>query len=132
MKNGVKGEAGYSEWRTVAIEDSGGVSEYIASIQNVRADTPGGLALTAEGKIAGFRSLTKASDVERSAFDGEDYVVVEGLRTPIAEKVQDYNEDNGTWIDLAAAKGYSDTMEVYYSGTLGADAKVRVITVGGR
>lgn len=41
-----------------------------------------------------------------------------------------YNDDNGTWIDLATAKGYDETLTVYYSGTLGGNAKVRVIAVG--
>ena len=38
-----------------------------------------------------------------------------------------YNTDNGQWITLAQAKAYTDTFTVYYSSTLGTDAKVRVI-----
>ena len=88
------------------------------------------MAVTAGGKAAGFQSVTKATDVSRSAFDGEEHVVLEGVRVPIASDVQVYNGDSGAWIDLAAAKGYSYTMTLYYSGTLGGDAKVRVIVVG--
>lgn len=68
--------------------------------------------------------------VARSAFDGEDYAVIDGIRIPIAGNVQIYNADSGQWITLAQAKGYSDTMTVYYSGTLGASAKVRLVVVG--
>ena len=127
--SGQKGGEDYSEWRTLAIESSAGTSPYCASVQTVR-ETFGGLAITAGGKIAGVETLTKVDNVSRSAFDEEDYVVLEGIRVPISDSVQVYNDDNDTWIDLAAAKGYSDTLTVYYSGVLGGDAKVRVIAVG--
>lgn len=117
-------------WKTIAIESSAGTSAYCASIKSVRDGSFGGLAVTAGGKLAGFQSLTKVTDVSRSAFDGEDYVVLDGVRVPISGDVQVYNDDNDTWIDLAAAKGYSDTLTVYYSGKLGGDAKARVIVVG--
>ena len=92
-------------------------------------NTFGGLAVTAGGRVAGFQELTKAAGVPRSDFSGE-YVVLDGVRVPISDSVQVYNDDNGTWIDLATAKGYDETLTVYYSGTLGGNAKVRVIAVG--
>lgn len=127
--SGKEGGEDYSEWKTVAIEDSSGTSLYCASAQSLR-DTFGGLAVTAGGKIAGFQTLTRVKDVSRSDFDGEDHVVLKGVRVPISDTVQVYNRDNDTWIDLITAKGYSDTMTVYYSGALGGNAKVRVVTVG--
>lgn len=127
--SGKEGSADYSQWQTVAMENSAGTSAYCATTQTLR-ETFGGLAVTAGGKIVGFQSLTEVTNVSRSAFDGEDYVVLEGFRVPIADDVQVYNEDTGTWIDLAGAKSYSDTLRVYYSGALGGDAKVRVIAVG--
>lgn len=129
--SGQKNSADYSEWKTIAIENGEGTSPYCAGTQEIRSGTFGGMAVTAGGKIAGIRSLTKVDGVSRSAFDGEDYVVLEDIRVPIAGNVQVYNGDNGAWIDLAAARGYADTMTVYYSGTLGGDAKARVIVVGG-
>lgn len=129
--SGKKGDEDYSEWKTVAIESSAGISEYSASVQPVRNDTFGGMAVTAGGKIAGFQSLTKVTDVSRSDFDGEDHVVLEGVRVPVSGEVQVYNGDTGAWIDLATAKGYDDTMTVYYSGILGENGKVRVVVVGG-
>ncbi len=129
--SGKKGDEDYSEWKTVAIESSAGISEYSASVQLVRNDTFGGMAVTAGGKIAGFQSLTKVTDVSRSDFDGEDHVVLEGVRVPVSGEVQVYNGDTGAWIDLATAKGYDDTMTVYYSGILGENGKVRVVVVGG-
>lgn len=128
--SGQKGSDNYTEWKTIAVENSAGTSASCASIQSFRDDF-GGLAVTPGGKIAGVRTLTEVKGVSRSAFDGEDYVVLEGIRVPIAENIQVYNEDNESWIDLAAARGYADTLRAYYSGTLGRDAKVRVIAVGG-
>ena len=127
--SGQKGSADYFEWKTVAIESGAGTSAYCASTQSVQ-NTFGGMAVTADGKIAGFQPLTKVTDVPRSAFDGEDYVVLDGVRVPISENVQVYNDDNDAWMGLTAAKGYADTLTAYYSGTLGGDAKVRVIVVG--
>lgn len=119
-----------SGWKTIAVESSAGTSTYCASTKTVREGSFGGLAVTAGGKAAGFQSLTKVNDVPRSDFDGEDYVVLDGIRVPIFGSVQVYNEDNDAWIDLATAKGYADTLTVYYSGKLGGDAKARIVTVG--
>lgn len=127
--DGQGGSGDNSQWQTVAIENADGTSSYCATTRTLR-ETFGGLALTAEGEIQGFQSLTKVTDVSRSSFDGEDYVMLEGFRVPIADGVQVYNEDTDTWIDLETAKGYSSTMTAYYSGALGGDAKVRVVVVG--
>ena len=116
-------------WKTVALENSTGTTAYCASTKTLRDDF-GGLAVTAGGKVAGFQTLTKAADVPRSAFDGNDYVVLDGLRVPISDTVQVYNDDTDTWTDLAGAKGYADVLTVYYSGKPGADAKVRVVVAG--
>ena len=72
-------------------------------------------------------TLTQSEDVARSSFDREDAVVVAGVRVPISDDVQVYNTDNSTWITLSQAKAYTDTFTIYYSGTLGTDAVVRVI-----
>ncbi|MFR1051602.1 MAG: hypothetical protein ACLSE7_07710 [Lachnospirales bacterium] len=79
----------------------------------------------------GLASLTKATGMVRTDFDGEDAVAIDGVRVPMASSLQVYNDDSNRWITLAEAKGYSDTMTVYYSGTLGGDAKVRLIVVRG-
>ena len=119
-----------SGWRTVAVENGAGTSAYCASTKSIYEGSFGGLAVTTGGKIAGFQALTKVANVSRSDFDGEDFVVLDGLRVPISDSIQVYNEDSGAWIDLASAKGYSDILTAYYSGKLGGDAKVRVIVVG--
>lgn len=130
VTNGKEGSEDYYEYRTLAVENSGGTTVYCASTQSVRSGAAGGLAVTAGEKIAGFAELTKVEKVARSAFDGEDYAVIDGVRVPIAGNVQVYNADSGQWITLAQAKGYSDTMTVYYSGALGTSAKVRLVVVG--
>lgn len=72
-------------------------------------------------------TLSQSKGVARSSFDGEEAVVVDEVRVPISDEVQVYNADNGTWVTLAQAKSYTDTFTIYYSGTLGTDAVVRVI-----
>ena len=131
VSSGERGTSEYYEYRTAAIENSDGLSAYCATLLSLRYGAVGGLAVTAGGKIAGSQNLTKVTDVSRRDFEGDDYVVLEGVRVPIADQVQVYNEDNDSWIDLDTARGYSDTLSIYYSGTLGGDAKVRLIVVGG-
>lgn len=127
VTSGKAGSDDYYEYKTLAVESSAGTSAYCASIQSVRAGAAGGLAVTAGGEVAGLASLTKVTDVARSDFDGVDAVAVNGVRVPLADELQVYNDDSGQWITLAEAKGYSSALTVYYSGTLGADAKVRLI-----
>ena len=114
-------------YQTVSLENSHGSTKDITTIQSLRSGTAGGLAVTAAGKIAGFESLTKVTGVSRSAFHWEEYVVLDGMQVPLAGELQVYNEDSETWTDLASARGYSETLTVYYSGTLGTDAKVRMV-----
>ena len=88
----------------------------------------GGIAVSSEGKAVEVVSLKKA-DVSRADFDGEEAVVVEGLRVPVSDGVEVYNQETG-WTTLSAAKSYGAELTVYYSGALGGDAVVRVVTVG--
>ena len=114
--------------RTVAVENSSGTTEdYITGSNSVRNNTVGGVAATSDGKTAGVVTLEEAEGVARSAFDGEDAVVLDGVRVSISDEVQVYNSDSGQWTSLSAAKSYADTFTVYYSGTIGEDAVVRVI-----
>ena len=87
----------------------------------------GGIAVSSDGKAVDIVTLERAGTVSRSDFDGEDYVVVEGVRVPVSDQVQVYNQDTGRWTTLADAKGAAESFYVYYSGSLGEDAVVRVI-----
>ena len=69
----------------------------------------------------------ESREISRSAFDGSDAVVLDGVRLPIRDAAEVYNSDTWLWTTLEAAKSYSDTFAVYYSGSLGSDAVVRVI-----
>ena len=89
----------------------------------------GGIAVSSEGKAVEVVSLKKA-DVSRADFDGEEAVVVEGLRVPVSDGGEVYNQETGRWTTLSAAKSYGAELTVYYSGALGGDAVVRVVTVG--
>lgn len=113
--------------RTVAVENSAGLSQECLTGTAVPDGQVGGLVPSSDGRVAGLLVLEEVEDVSRSAFDGTDTVTLSGAAVPISDEVQVYNTDNGQWITLAQAKAYTDTFTVYYSGTLGTDAKVRVI-----
>lgn len=112
---------------TVAVENSSGTSQNYITGQTVRDGAVGGIAVNGEGKAVAAVTLSRSRDVVRASFDGEDAVVVDGVRVPVSDDVQVYNADNSTWITLSQAKAYTDTFTIYYSGTLGTDAVVRVI-----
>ncbi len=112
---------------TVAVENSAGTTQDYLTGASVGYQSVGGVAATSDGRTAGVVTLDKVTDVARSAFDGEDAVVLDGVRVPVSDDVQVYNADSGQWITLGEAKAYTDTFTVYYSGTIGSDAKVRVI-----
>ena len=114
--------------RTVSVENSRASQAYITG-KTVRSGTMGGIAVSSEGKAVEVVSLKKA-DVSRADFDGEEAVVVEGLRVPVSDGVEVYNQETGRWTTLSAAKSYGAELTVYYSGALGGDAVVRVVTVG--
>lgn len=113
--------------RTVAVENSAVLSQECLTGTAVPDGQVGGLVPSSDGRVAGLLVLEEVEDVSRSAFDGTDTVTLSGAAVPISDEVQVYNTDNGQWITLAQAKAYTDTFTVYYSGTLGTDAKVRVI-----
>lgn len=127
-QSGGSGSLSYTN-ATVSVENSAGVSQSYLTGQSVRDGAIGGIAVNGEGKATAVVLLTETEDVARSAFNGEEAVVVNGVQIPISEDVQVCNIDNGSWITLAQAKAYADTFTVYYSGTPGQDAVVRVITV---
>ncbi|WP_130868621.1 S-layer homology domain-containing protein [Intestinimonas massiliensis (ex Afouda et al. 2020)] len=112
---------------TVSVENSAGTSQSYITGQTVRGGAMGGIAVSGEEKAVAVVTLSQSKDVARSSFDGEDAVVVNGVRVPISDDVQVRNGDNSSWITLPQAKAYTDTFTVYYSGTLGTDAVVRVI-----
>lgn len=112
---------------TVAVENSAGTSQSYITGQTVRNGAMGGIAVSGDGKAVAVVTLSQSKGVARSSFDGEEAVVVDEVRVPISDEVQVYNADNGTWVTLAQAKSYTDTFTIYYSGTLGTDAVVRVI-----
>ena len=125
-QSGGSGSLSYTN-ATVSVENSAGTSQSYVTGQTVRDGAVGGIAVSGEGKAVSVVTLTQSKDVARSSFDREESVVVDGVRVPISDDVQVYNTDNSTWITLSQTKAYTDTFTIYYSGTLGTDAVVRVI-----
>ena len=87
--------------RTVSVENSSGASQAYITGKTVRSGTMGGIAVSSEGKAVEVVSLKKA-DVSRADFDGEEAVVVEGLRVPVSDGVEVYNQETGRWTTLSA------------------------------
>lgn len=113
--------------KTIAVKNSAGTTQaYITGLSLKNGDM-GGIAGTAKGTLAGAVTLTKSRNIARSAFDGGDAVVVDEIRVPLADNVQVYNTATGQWTTLEAAKSYANRFTVYYSGALGANARVWVI-----
>ena len=48
----------------------------------------------------------------------------------VSDGVEVYYQESGSWTTLSAAKSFGAELTVYYSGALGGDAVVRVVTVG--
>ena len=88
--------------RTVSVENSSGASQAYITGKTVRSGTMGGIAVSSEGKAVEVVSLKKA-DVSRADFDGEEAVVVEGLRVPVSDGVEVYNQETGRWTTRSAA-----------------------------
>lgn len=120
------GDMQVTNYTVSVVNSSGSAQDYLTGSQ-VNYRSVGGVAATSDGRTAGVVTLNKAAGVARSAFDGEDAVVLDSVRVPISDEVQVYNSDSGQWITLSEAKAYTDTFTVYYSGSIGSNAKVRVI-----
>lgn len=128
QQTGGSGSMTYTN-RTVSVENSSGTTQEYITGKTAKSGTMGGIAVNASGTAVGVVTLTEA-EVTRSDFSGEDYVVADGIQVPISDQVEVYNQDTDRWITLSAAKSYGASLTVYYSGTLGEDAVVRVVTVG--
>ena len=120
-----KADAGGKETTSALIECS-------ATVTNGQ---PGGLALTANGKLAAYIRLQCASGLRRSAFDLEDKTAAtSGALHPIWKDVQCYNKATGKWYvpgydGLALALAFSDNIAVYYDRAPEEGGKIRLVTV---
>lgn len=129
VQEGGEGNMTYTN-NTVCVENSEGTTAALITGTRVTDGTLGGVAESGEGKIAGIVTLTTVRNVSRSDLsdlDGTSYVVLDGVRVPISDKVQVYNTSTQQWTTLSVAKSFTDSFTVYYSGKLGEDARVRVI-----
>lgn len=113
--------------RTVSVENGDGTTQEYITGQSASGGVMGGIAVSSEGKAVSVITLSQADGVSQSAFESLDAVVIDGVRVPISDTAEGYNSDTGRWVTLSQARAYSDTFTVYYSGTLGVDAVVRVI-----
>lgn len=113
--------------RTVSVENGDGTTQEYITGQSASDGAMGGIAVSSEGKAVSVVTLGEADHISQSAFESLDAVVIGGVRVPISDAAQGYNSDTERWVTLSQARAYSDTFTVYYSGTLGVDAVVRVL-----
>jgi len=96
---------------------------------------PGGIAVTARGKLAAYVTLQSVSNLRRSAFDLEAMTVTTSDAVyPVWEDVQCYNKTSGKWYlpgddGLAYALAFSDNLTIYYDRTPESGGKVRLVVV---
>ncbi len=122
------GSSGTITNNTAAIENSQGTTAYITSgTFKSYEDSPAGIAYTADGDLADYVILTCAGTVARTAFTGEDSVVVDGVRYEIDDDVQVYNDMTGYWTTLASAKASCTSFECYYDRDPDLGGEIRVI-----
>ncbi len=113
---------------TAAIENGDGTTSYITSgIFKTYEDEPAGIVYTADGDLADYVILENAGTTTRTAFSGEDDVVLDGIRYEIASDVQVYNDMTGFWTTLTSAKASCSSFECYYDRDPDEGGQIRVI-----
>lgn len=96
---------------------------------------PGGIAVTASGKLAAYVTLKSVSNLHRSTFDSDrETVSTTEAVYPVWEDVQCYNMTTGKWYTpgsdgLADALAFSDNLTIYYDRAPEDGGKVRLVVV---
>ena len=88
-----------------------------------------GIVIDSDDEIVAYTELNSSGEISRSAMDGTDSVVIDGVRVQISDDVMVYNDSTDTWISLTLAMTTTDTFEFLYDQDLGAGGKVRVIVI---
>ncbi|MEG1917016.1 MAG: S-layer homology domain-containing protein [Oscillospiraceae bacterium] len=89
-----------------------------------------GIAVAADGSIAGVTPLMAARDVPNSAWNGAGLVNVNGMTYTVSEDVVCYNKATGKFLTLGAARAWANTANLYYDKTPGTGGQIRVVEVG--
>jgi len=112
--------------RFIRIDGNGHNTKEIASGNNVRTGDFVAAQLNSAGTMfTSFSTLTKLASVPASAWIGDTAVNYGGQTYTVPSSVICWNRDAGTWFaDLAAAKAYGGTMDLYVK-----DGVVRAIEV---
>lgn len=96
---------------------------------------PGGLVVTANGKLANYVILKLESNLHRNAFDLDNETITTSSTVyPIWDNVQCYNTTTNKWFvpgseGLAKAVAFSDNLTIYFDRAPEDGGKVRLITV---
>ncbi len=109
------GSFGTIENTTVAIKTSNGTEKSVVyGLASRYNDLPGGIVYDETGEVLKTKLLDSADDIERTAFDGTETVVADGVRYDIAQNVQVYNTVTDSFTTLELAKSASETFSVCY------------------
>ncbi len=116
---------------TTSVTNSSGTTEAVIGTTGLYTGCLAGVAVTGEGKLAGYVTLTAIYGVGRDYFeestDGTFYVSTGKGLIQVSDDVQVYMDRTDTWTTLDTARAVSDNMTVYYDRTLSTGGKVRVI-----
>ncbi len=114
--------------KSLAIENGDGTTKAAQDNSLATYDGEyGGIVYDASGDVAGTVLLTSAGEASLIAFDGDDTVVINGVRYTIDSDVQVYSEITDTWVSLSVAKTFNTTFECYYDRSIDLGGKIRVI-----
>jgi hypothetical protein len=117
-------------YNTTSVTNSNGKTTAVGGT-GFSAGTLAGIAVTTDGQLAGASALTAAGEISRNDFrqnaDGTYSVILGSGAIPVADDIQVYLTETGTWTTLAKARSYSDTLTIYYDKTIETGGKVRVI-----
>ncbi len=116
---------------TTSITNSDGTTTAVYGTTGLANDAPAGIAVTGDGHLAGYVTLTAQSGINREDFeersDGSMYVQTDKGIFKVADDVQVYINSTSTWTTLENARAASDNLSVYFDRTLTSGGKVRII-----
>jgi hypothetical protein len=116
---------------TTSVTNGDGTSVAVIGNTGLSADTPAGIASTADGVLAGYATLASITGVSRSSFredtDGTLYVSTAVGLIEVSGSVQAFVRSTSSWTTLSKARSFSDSLTVYYDKTPTSGGKIRIV-----
>lgn len=117
----------YTNHEVYVSNSYGDSTSYVVGASTNYNGKMGGIVAGEDSKPESVVLLTASTAITRTAFDGVDTVVVDGVRFDISDEVHVYNTVTETWTTLEEAKAFSDRFVVYYDRLPDNGGAIRVI-----